>query len=117
MNMASPENCSNQVTVLKYKGGNECSNTLVGVPIKSTSPTTTTSLLDDFTFCGKYYFKFLRESFLIGMEPDVILDIVDFENKVGYLMLQGAYHRFYFPNQTVTPDSWQYICLAICSTQ
>ena len=70
MNMASPGNCSNQVTVLKYKGGNECSNTLVGVPIKSTSPT---SQLDDFTFCGKYYFKFLRESFLMGMEPDVIL--------------------------------------------
>ena len=39
--IASPGNCSNrQVSVIKYKGGNECENDLVGVPIKSTSSMT-----------------------------------------------------------------------------
>ena len=60
MKMAKPGNCLNQVAVLKYNGGNECQGDLAGVPIKSTS-STTTSLLDEFTFCAKYYFRFLRE--------------------------------------------------------
>ena len=109
--MASPGNCSSQVPVLKYKGGNYCSSALVGLPIKSTS-----SILEEFTFCGKYYFRFLRRSFLMSMEPDLVLGIWDFENKVGYLMDQGVYYRFELPNQTVTPDSWHYICAAISQT-
>ena len=48
--MASPGMCTNQVSVLMYKGGKECSSDLVGVPIKSTSPES--SVLDKFTFCG-----------------------------------------------------------------
>ena len=49
LNISSPGNCINQVPVLKYKGGNECSSDLVVVPINSTS-----SILGEFTFCGKY---------------------------------------------------------------
>ena len=112
MKMAKPGNCLNQVAVLKYNGGNECQGDLVGVPIKSTS-STTTSLLDEFTFCAKYYFRFLRECFLMSMEPTFYLEIWDFENKVGLLMYQGIYYRFYFYNQTLMPNSWQYICLAV----
>ena len=63
--------CSKQISVLKYKGGNECSNALVGVPIKSISPSS--SLINEFTFCGKYYFRFLRRSFLMSIEPDLIM--------------------------------------------
>ena len=113
--MASLGNCSEQVSVLEYKGGNECASDLVGVPIKSTP--SMTSLFEEFTFCGKYYFRFLRYSNLMGIEPDLILKIRDFEKERGFLMYQGAYYWFNFPNQTVTPDSWQYICLAITSTQ
>ena len=65
--------CSKQISVLKYKGGNECSNALVGVPIKSISPSS--SLINEFTFCGKYYFRFLRSTCLMGMEPDLMLKI------------------------------------------
>ena len=110
LNTLSPGNCSNQVSVLKYKGENECSSALVGVPIESTS-----SRLEEFTYCGKYFFRFLQRSFLIGIEPSLTLRIWDFENKVGELYYHGAYYRFYF--QTLTPDSWQYICLAISSSQ
>ena len=105
---------SKQISVLKYKGGNECSNALVGVPIKSISPSS--SLINEFTFCGKYYFRFLRRSFLMSIEPDLIMDIFDFENKKGEVLYQDAYYPFYFDNQNVTPDSWLYICLAVSST-
>ena len=116
MNMANQGNCSNQVSVLKYKKGNECSNALVGVPIKSILSTLTLSL-EEFTFCGKYYFRFLHNSFLMGVEPDLILSIWNFERIHGYLLYQGTYYTYYFDNQTVTPDSWQYVCLAISSIQ
>ena len=53
----------------------------------------------------------------MGMEPDIILTIADFENKLGFLMHRGVYYRFQFQNQSVTPDSWQYICLAVSSIQ
>ena len=110
--VTSSGNCSNQVSVLKYKGGHECSNALVGVPIKSTS---TPSINEEFTFCGKYYFRFLRSTCLMGMEPDLMLKITNFEKNLGFLMDQAVYYKFTFPNQTITPDSWQYLCLAISS--
>ena len=53
----------------------------------------------------------------MSMEPDLILDIFDFETKKGEVFYQGAYYPFYFHNQNVTPDSWQYICLVISSIQ
>ena len=113
--IASPGNCStHQVSVIKYKGGNECENDLVGVPIKSTS--SMTSLLDNFTFCARYHFRFLQGCFLTGIEPSSILYIWDFNNNAGNLFHQGTYYKFYFLNQTVTPESWQYICFAISPT-
>ena len=77
--------CSNhQVSVLEYKGGNECENDLVGVSIKSTS---------SMSFCGMYHFRFLQNSFLIGIEPSSILRIWDFNNNVGVLFHQGVDYR------------------------
>ena len=116
MSLASPGYCNNQVSVLKYKGGNECSSALVGVPIESSS--SAASLLDEFTFCGKYYFRFFtKEVHLMGIEPDLVLQIWDFETKNGDIFYQGSYYSFYFYNQTVTLDSWQNICLTVSSTQ
>ena len=113
--MSCQGNCSNQLPVLRYKGGNECSSALVEIPIQSTP--SRSSGIEEFTYCGKYYFRFLRNSFLIGMEPDLILGITDFKNERGSLLYQGAYYMFWFQNQTVNPDSWQYICFAISSNQ
>ena len=115
MNTVSHGNCINKVSVLKYKGGNECSSALIGVPIESTS---STSLHNEFTFCGKYFFRFLKEKvILMSMEPYVILGMWIFEKKVGIVLYGGVFHRFYFQNQTVVPDSWQYICLAVSLTE
>ena len=119
MNRTNLGNCGKQVSVLKYKGGNECSSALVEVPINSNSPTI--SLHHEITYCGSYYFRFLRKSVLMAIEPDIILLIRHFENKDGNVMdgnvlYHGLYYKFYFHNQTVTPESWQYVCLAISSS-
>ena len=53
----------------------------------------------------------------MAIEPDLILGMWDFESKYGNVVYQGLYYKFFFYNQTVTPDSWQYICLAISSTK
>ena len=111
LNMASLGNCINQVMVLQYKGGDSCSNTLVGVPINSNSA------LEEFTFCGKYYFRFLRRSFLMSIKPALLLEISDFDLKKVEVFYQGAYYHFYLHNQNVTQDSWQYICLAVSKNQ
>ena len=114
-NMANLGNCSNhQVSVLKYKGGKECENDLVGVPIKSTS--LMTSLVEEFSICGMFSFRYLQKSYLIGIEPSSVLRIWDFNTNSANLVHQGTFYRFYFVNQTVTPDSWQNICLAISPT-
>ena len=81
--ISSPGDCSNQVPVLKYKSGNECASDVIGVQIKSTST------LEEFTFCGKYYFRFLHPSVLMGIEPDLILNIENFEKHFGFLMIHG----------------------------
>ena len=112
INMTNLGSFAKQVSVLKYKGGEECLSALVGVQIKPAP-----SLLDEFTFCGKFYFRFLRPTFLMAIEPDLILKIIDFEKRNGDLFYQNAYHWFNFYNHTITPDSWQYICLAISSIQ
>ena len=109
--ISSPGDCSNQVPVLKYKSGNECASDVIGVQIKSTST------LEEFTFCGKYYFRFLRRSFLMSIKPALLLEISDFDLKKGEVFYHGAYYHFYLHNQNVTPDSWQYICLAVSKSQ
>ena len=53
----------------------------------------------------------------MGIEPDLVLQIWDFETKNGDIFYQGSYYSFYFYNQTVTLDSWQNICLTVSSTQ
>ena len=111
-NISSQGYCSSQLPVLKYKDGEECSTALVGLSIQSTS-----SILKEFTFCGNYNFRFIRECLLVGIEPDLVVKLWDFENNVGLLKYQGVYYRFYFSNQLLTPDSWQYICFTISSSQ
>ena len=106
--LLSPISCSSKELVLRYKGGNECLNNLAWIPIKSSTQ------LEKFTYCGKYYFRFLRPYvILMGLEPDTVLYISDFEAKSGTLKHGDIIYKFYFQNQIITPNSWQYICFAV----
>ena len=88
--------CSNKVAILRNKDIGNCSNCncTVGIPIKSNS------LLNEFTFCGKYNFKFLRDYVLMYMNaPQIYIRIMDFEEKVGVLLHDNSGYFFFFPNQ------------------
>ena len=102
--------CSNKVAILQNKDINNCSNCncTVGIPIKSSS------LINEFTFCGRYYFKFLRDSVLMYMNAlETYIRIMDFEAKVGILRHDSSGYFFFFPNQTMKPESWQHVCLSV----
>ena len=102
--------CINKVPILINKQVNECPNCecTVGIPIQSTS------MLNEFTFCGKYSFKFLKDAVLMYMNtPQVYIRMFNFKDKLGVLMHGLNTNFFSFANQTMKPDSWQYFCLSI----
>ena len=104
--------CLDKVPVLYNQRVSDCPNNdcTVGIPI------TSISLLNEFTYCGKYNFKFLRESILMYMDaPHTYIRILDFEDKVGILKHDNCGYFFFFPNQTMKPDSWQNVCLSIAT--
>ena len=82
--------CSNKVAILRNKDIGNCSNCncTVGIPIKSNS------LLNEFTFCGKYNFKFSTTSVMIYFEPHTEILILDFEEKVGVVSLMDVADYF-----------------------
>ena len=103
-------NCNKKVAILENKPvkNSKHSKCTVGIPIKSSSP------LNEFSFCGKYRFKFLRESILMYMDgTESHLRLMNFEEKVGIIEHNLVGYFFYFQNQTMKPDSWQHICLSI----
>ena len=102
-----------EITVLKYDktDNNGCTNPIVEVPM---SPN---SIKKDFTFCGQYNFRFLREAILMGLEPNTYLWIMNFEEKNAGLKYHGVYHFFNFKNQNIIPDEWQHLCLGISLNQ
>ena len=72
------------------------------------------SLIDEFTFCGKYNFIFLRDTVLMYIKTsETYIRLMDFEKNYGMLQHDGAGNFFFFPNQTLNPDSWQHICLSV----
>ena len=102
-------NCNKKVAILENKPvkNSKHSKCTVGIPIKSSSP------LNEFSFCGKYRFKFLRESILMYMDgTESHLRLMNFEEKVGIIEHNLVGYFFYFQNQTMKPDSWQHICLS-----
>ena len=89
---------------LKNCPDDEC---IVGIPIKSSS------LLNEFSFCGKYRFDFLKESLLMYMDgPESYIRFYDFEEKKGILKHNGISMFFSFQNQSMVPDNWQHVCMA-----
>ena len=102
--------CNNNISILKNKGIEDCQNCncTVRLPIKSLS------IVKEFTFCGKYSFKFLKDSVLMYLNaPDTYIRIMDFTDKLGLILHDGGASFFFFPNQTLKPDSWQHVCLAV----
>ena len=104
--------CSNKVWVLKYNQDTNCPNPNVGIPIEPHS------VNKGFTFCGKYNFKFLRRSTLMSLGgTDIFLKVYDFEAKKISSKYDGGYYIFDFQNQTLIPNEWYHICLAISMNQ
>ena len=102
-------NCNKTNLILKNKSINDCPNyddTVSSTNVKSLS------LIDEFTFCGRFSFKFLKDSVLMSLEVSkTYIRLIDFERNYGLLQHDGAGNFFFFPNQTLNPDSWQHICL------
>ena len=88
----------------------KCPKAVLGIPISNSGLPIT-----EFTFCGKYYFKHLKDSILMYLEePQTYLRILDFDEKFGVLSHEGATHFFEFQNQNIIPDQWQQVCFARC---
>ena len=94
-------NCSTKVSLLKYKNFDACNNSiqssLIEIPIVSKNP------LNEFTFCGKYIFKFMRETILMYMkESNTYIRFLNrksqIDENVGVLLVNG-YHFLFFHNQ------------------
>ena len=107
------ESNNKDVSILKNKKYDaRCPKAVLGIPISNNAgglPIT------EFTFCGKYYFRHLKDSILMYLEePQTYLRILDFDEKVGALSHEGETYFFEFPNQKIIPDQWQQICFARC---
>ena len=104
--------CTDQPLIIKYNQRNDCQNPLVGIPIKSNSS------LKEFTFCGKYNFRFLRESILMGFDRQTYLWwMMNYDEKMGALKVHGKYVFFYYKTQKIRPDQWQHYCISVSSSQ
>ena len=89
--------CLKNVSLLTFT----CQEDTIKVPIESRIT------LNEFTFCGKYNFKFSTLSVMIYIEPHTQIFILDFEEKVGVISLNDVSDLFFFPNQTLSPHTWQ----------
>ena len=102
-----------QPLIIKYNQRNDCQNPLVGIPIKSNN-----SSLKEFTFCGKFNFRFLRESILMGFDKKTYLWwMMNYDEKMGALKVHGKYVFFYYKTQRIRPDQWQHFCISVSSSQ
>ena len=91
LNVVHSGTCSNKVWVLKYNQETNCPNPNVGIPIKPNSVT------KEFTFCGKYNFRFLRSSTLMSLGgTDIVLKLYDFDAKKIVAKYDGGYIIFDF---------------------
>ena len=76
-------NCNKTNLILKNKSINDCPNyddTVSSTNVKSLS------LIDEFTFCGRFSFKFLKDSVLMSLEVSkTYIRLIDFERNYGLL--------------------------------
>ena len=107
------ESNNSDVSILMNKEYDaKCPKAVLGIPISNNAGRLP---ITEFTFCGKYYFRHLKDSILMYLEePQTYLRILDFDEKFGVLSHEGATYFFEFPNQNMKPDQWQQICFARC---
>ena len=107
------ESNNSDVSILMNKEYDaKCPKAVLGIPISNNAGG---SPITEFTFCGKYYFRHLKDSILMYLEePQTYLRILDFDEKFGVLSHEGATYFFEFQNQNIIPDQWQQICFARC---
>ena len=100
--------CNDQVLILKYNGREECTKSLVELPIKSA--------MKEFTYCGKYSFKFLRSSVLMGFDYNTYFGM-NYENGMARVKIYGSISYINLTNQSLKPDQWQHLCFSVSSSQ
>ena len=103
-------NCNKSKAILQYKPVKNCPDCkcIIEVPIESNEA------MNEFSFCGKYRFKYLRDTELMNLDgTSTYVRLLDFEAKVGIIQHHKAGYFFSFKNQTLIPDTWQHICLMI----
>ena len=103
-------NCNKSKAILQYKSVKNCPDCkcIIEVPIKSNEA------MNEFSFCGKYRFKYLRDTELMYMDAtSTYVRLLDFDAKVGIILHHNAGYFFSFKNQTLIPDTWQHICLMV----
>ena len=98
---------SDQILIMKYTQGIAYDCPSVTVPIA------TNSVLDEFTYCGKYSFRFLRESVLMALDGSTYLWMMNYEDKMAAVKAFGKYVFFYYQNQIIKPDQWQHFCVSL----
>ena len=97
LNLVLSATCNDQVLILKYNGREECSKSLVELPIKSA--------MKEFTYCGKYSLKFLKTSVLMGFDLNTYFK-VEYEEKKAYLKVYGDTAWMNLTNHSLKPDQW-----------
>ena len=108
LTLISSGRTTNEVLILKF---NRClAESPVGITIKANS------ILEEFTFCAKYNFRFLRESLLMGFDQDTYFQI-DFEEKLAIFKIVGEYFFYNIENQNIQPDKWQNLCIYVSISQ
>ena len=103
---------TNYVSVLRYTENSNCQNTVARVPIESESA------IKEFTFCGKYAFKYLREMSLVEFEGlDTRVNFVDFRKRYGFVNVFGLSYMFLLGSMRINPDQWMQLCLSFSSSK
>ena len=104
LTLISSGRTTNEVLILKF---NRClAESPVGITIKANS------ILEEFTFCAKYNFRFLRESLLMGFDEDTHFRM-NFEEQLASFKFVGEYFFYNIENLNIKPDKWQNLCISV----
>ena len=106
LNLVFSAVCNDQVLILKYNRRDDCAKSLVDLPIKSA--------MMEFTFCGKYSFKFLRSSVLMGFDFNTFFGM-NYENGMARVKIYGSISYINLTNHSLKPDQWQHLCFSASS--
>ena len=98
--------CNEKNLIVRFNQQNDCLNPILGIPLKLNLA------LKEFTFCGRYSFKFLRGRILMAFTRDTYLWMMNYGEKMGALKMYNEYIFFDLPNH-MKPDQWQHICFSV----